>query len=138
MHPNKIASIGNVFNAGVIPALEETFVRQCGEILPFAVLRGGSRLSAPVAHRMMSGEFVILSEKAGDIQAWVDSLPDGSNIVIPDYCDGQQIGEFVWEVQYCRNGVLPLAYFGGKCGSVGMAGLHPDGRYTFKWTEPYP
>lgn len=138
MHPNKIAFISEVFNAGVIPALKEKFVRQCGERLPFAVIRGGSRISAPVAHCMMSGDIAILSEEAGDIQAWVDSLPDGSNIVIPDYCCGQQVGEFVWEVQYCRNGVLPLAYFGGKHGNVGTDGLHPDGRYAFKWIEPYP
>ena len=133
MHPNKIAFISEVFNAGVIPVLKEKFVRQCGEMLPYAVIRGGSRLSAPVAHQMMSGDIAILSEEAGDIQSWVDSLPDGSNIVIPDYCCGQKVGEFVWEVQYCKNGVLPLAYFGGKHGNVTTHWDWVNGQYTCEW-----
>lgn len=127
MHPNKIAFISEMFNAGVIPALKEKRVWVKGESRPYAVMRSGSSIS--VCHLANEGEDLA----AEDIQAWVDSLPDGSNIVIPDYFCGQQIGEFVWEVQYCKNGVLPLAYFGGKYGNVTTHWDWVNGQYTCEW-----
>lgn len=62
---------------------------------------------------------------AEDIEGWLRSLPEGTLIILPDYCGMHLVGEFFWEVM--GGSIVPLFYEDLRA----QAYVSPEGEYTF-------
>lgn len=61
----------------------------------------------------------------GDVLGWLDTLPEGTEVCVPNYPGWRQIGTYMWKIQDGQP--VPLGY---DCFRM-QATISPTGVYTF-------
>lgn len=74
------------------------------------------------------------TREAGDVLGWMDRLPVGAVIFIPEYSGYKHVGNYVWRVEEGRSAPVPLGYEDYRA----QATITPEGEYIFwEWDAEF-
>lgn len=108
----------------------KVWVGECGyDTRPWATLPNADEDRPPVAcvieHAANHLQRYNASHEAGDVLGWLDSLPEGAEVFVPNHSGYRQVGTYMWKIQNGRP--APCGY---DCFRM-QATISPTGVYTF-------